>query len=288
MGMEVCIGIAGLGAFVLIAFFVLPKFLKFIVVKEGEAVITIGWDGKLCRALGPGQYRLSYGEKNYATIPTRELVYESSEETVRTKVLFPVTVNMVVHYQVVDPLKMARTIPVQITHTAPEWPDWKEAIEREAVETLFTIIREKGPIEVGKNPEHFEGEIQSALSTKMLEYGVQIRQVHLKHIDMAKSVVNYAWGEQIERTKVKLQRIAAEGEREEKIKDIIAEHGALTEAFNKLKERGYDDNQAMQYIDNILRYWALREIVKGGLLFGMETREISPPREEKEPEGKES
>lgn len=269
---------------------------KRIIVLEGNKVVTIRYNGKFSRVLEPGMHWLLFGERRYATVPTRELVYESSLEKIRTKVLFPVTVDIIMHYQVVDPLKMARKLP--------DWPDeqrapageaasrgylprgeyarwfrWQRAIEREAVEALFTVARQRGPTQVAKEPETYEKEIRDALLGKTRAYGVQINEIHLKHVEIEHESIEYEWGKTMAETKVELERIKAEGERAERVKDIRAEWriwiDTAKELLEALKKAGYDDDQAIQYVNSFLRHRALEKLGAGQVYVGIDT-EVRP------------
>ena len=265
---------------------------KSIVVEEGSNIITMKRNGKLSQTLGPGRRWLFFGEKSYATVPTRELVYESSLEKIYTKSLFPVTVGMIMHYQIVDPLKMARELPEwsEKQKTAGEevareehlprseytrWFRWQRAIEREAVEALFIVARQKGPTEVAKDPETCEKEIRYALLGKMHEYGVRIKEIRLKHVEVEKASIEYEWGKAMAQTEVELESIKAEGERAERVKDTRAEWGVLIETVEKLlevlKKAGYDDDQAIQYVNSLLRHWALEKSGGGQVYVGIDT-----------------
>jgi len=157
--------------------------------------------GRFWRVKGPGLVVLVPGIQQMVKVELRTVVLDVPSQDVISRDNVSVKVNAVVYFRVVDPQK-----------AIIEVENYMMATSQLAQTTLRSVLGKHDLDEMLSERERLNVDIQLALDTQTLSWGIKVANVEIKHVDinesMIRAIARQAEAERERRAKV----IHAEGE----------------------------------------------------------------------------
>lgn len=160
-----------------------PRWLMGIDVDEHEDALLMK-DGEIIEKLAKGRHVFwkDVGRLTWKAIDRREQVADVAGQEIMTQDKVTLRVNLVVTYQVIDPIKAVTVVN-----------DHAQALYREAQLALRAAVGTRSLDALLADKESVGGEVKNALASRAAEFGVVIRGVGLRDIILPgemKSILN--------------------------------------------------------------------------------------------------
>jgi regulator of protease activity HflC (stomatin/prohibitin superfamily) len=212
MPVEIPMNLFGIAAVVLIAFFLLSRWIN--VLQEYERAVTF-WLGRLAaHPKGPGLVLIFWPFEVMVKVSMQTIVHDVPPQDIITRDNVSVKVNAIVYFRVVDPQRAI--VEVQ---------NYLQATSQLAQTTLRSVLGQADLDDLLSERDKLNAKLQVIIDQHTEPWGIKVSMVELKNIDlpqeMQRAMAKQAEAEREKRAKI----IHAEGELQASVK--LAEAGQI-------------------------------------------------------------